>query len=82
MISNVKINRALKEMGYTIIRDNRHVKVRDRDGNIRVMSKKYLTRCINNPRFFRTLKSNRTLYFKNKKEQTTERMTNGETNSI
>ena len=63
-----QIRSVLKEMGYTLIRDNRHLKCIDKDGNIRIMSKTYLKKCVNNSRFFRTLKSNRTLYFKNKKE--------------
>lgn len=56
----------LKSLGYEFINENRHIKCRDSEGNIRLVSRKYLRRCIDNPRFFRTVISNRGLYLKNK----------------
>ena len=61
-----QVKSALKKLGYTFIRDNRHVKCIGPDGNIRILSKKYLKRCMDNPRFLRTVQSNRSMYFKNK----------------
>ena len=68
-----KIPSVLKKLGYTIIGENRHIKCRDKDGNIRIVSRKYLDRCANNPRFFNTVTSNRGLWLKNK---TPEAMSN------
>ena len=61
-----QVKSALKKLGYTFVRDNRHLKCIDPDGNVRILSKKYLERCMDNPRFLRTIQSNRSLYFKNK----------------
>ena len=61
-----QVESVLKKLGYTLISDNRHVKCIDKDGNIRVMSRKYLKRAVSNSRFFRTILSNRSLYMKNK----------------
>lgn len=61
-----QVKNALRNLGYTFISDNRHIKCKDRDGNILILSKKYLDRAIDNPRFLNTLRSRRCLYFKNK----------------
>lgn len=61
-----QVKNTLKSLGYTFISDNRHIKCKDQDGNILVLSKKYLGRAIDNPRFLNTLRSRRCLYFKNK----------------
>lgn len=61
-----QVKNTLRNLGYTFISDNRHIKCKDQDGNILVMSKKYLDRATDNPRFLNTLRSRRCLYFKNK----------------
>ncbi len=61
-----RIFSTLKKLGYEFINENRHIKCKDPDGNIRLVSRKYLKRCADNPRFIRTVISNRGLYLKNK----------------
>lgn len=61
-----KAKAVLKKLGYTVLGENRHIKCMDQDGNIRIVSRKYLERCANNPRFFNTVTSNRGLWLKNK----------------
>ena len=60
---NIKI---LKELGFTLLNENRHLKCLDADGNIRIVSNKLLSQCKANKRFLNTCLSNKTLWSKNK----------------
>lgn len=61
-----RIQKVLKKLGYSIIRENKHIKCKDSNGNIHVVSRKYLERCMDNPKFMNTIKSNKCTWLKNK----------------
>ena len=61
-----RIESLLKELGWTIIRINRHVKCRDQKGNIRIISYGRLKQCADNPKFFKGSNCNKTIWLKNK----------------
>ena len=60
---NIKI---LKELGFTLLNEKKHIKCLDADGNIRIVSGKLLDKCRSIKRFLNTCLSNKTLWLKNK----------------
>lgn len=61
-----RVESILKQLGWTVISMNKHIKCKDQNNNIRIISHTLVKKCADNPRFFNDSASNKTRWLKNK----------------
>lgn len=61
-----RVESLVKKLGWEVLGINRHVKCKDNEGNIRIISSGRLKKCADNPKFFKGSDCNRSLWLKNK----------------